>query len=89
MACHCGCASLVQYKFYAPFIENYLNYYEHCPSSDLFFTIVAEKNGYTYARTKNEYFNNMEPIPDYKSIKYSKNSLEMIEDTYNWLSKAI
>lgn len=89
LACHCGCASLVQYKFFAPFIDNYLEYYQHCPSSDLFYTIIANKNGYTYTRTKNMYFNNMKAIQNCTDTKYSKNSKEIIESTYEWLSKNI
>lgn len=89
--CHCGCASLVQYKFYNIYIENYLKYYQHCPSSDIFFTITAYKNGYTYARTSNIYFNNMESIPNTNgySKQCKRRSIDMINDTYKWLEKNI
>lgn len=84
--CHCGCASLVQYKFYNIYIEDYLKYYEHCPSSDIFFTITAFKNGYKYVRTKDLYFKNLKTIPS--SYGYSKGgSINMINITYDWLKK--
>lgn len=88
MACHCGCASLVQYKFYNIYIEDYMKYYEHCPSSDLFFTMAASRNGYAYARTKDTYFTNMKAIKT--GYNYSKgNSINIINSTYDWLSKNI
>ena len=53
LKCHCGCASLVQYKFYNVYIEGYKQYYMDCPSSDIFYTVAAYKNGYEYVRTSN------------------------------------
>jgi len=88
MDCHCGCASLVQYKFFGIYIEDYLKYYSHCPSSDIFFTMTALKNGYKYVRTKNLYFKNLKTIPS--NYGYSKGgSINMINVTYNWLKKNI
>lgn len=53
---HCGCASLVQAKHF----EGWQKYYKHsfrisCPSSDLFYTYLAAKNGYFYAETEVDY----------------------------------
>lgn len=74
MDCHCGCASLIQYKFYNVFLENYLTYYENCSSSDIIYTYIANFNGYRYQRTTDEYFNNMQSIPNTQQVAYSKNN---------------
>lgn len=84
MQCHCGCASLVQYKFFGGFLDNYKKYSLNCPSSDIFFTMVAHANGYDYACTKNVYFNNMTQIKSEHS--YSKNlGNHLIDYTYKYL----
>ena len=89
--CHCGCASLVQYKFYNIFLHNYLEYYENCKSSDIVFTYIANINGYKYIRTNDIYFNNMEKIPEDSNVGYSrsssKNSINIIDETYYWMKK--
>lgn len=64
--CHCGCASLVQAKHF----EGWQKYYKHsfrisCPSSDLFYTYLAAKNGYFYAETEVDY---MRTIVSYNEV---------------------
>lgn len=71
--CHCGCASMVQYKFYEGYIEEGIKEIsKKCNSSDLFYTYVAKLNGYDYVSTKGKYFTNMKTINPVYS--YSKNS---------------
>lgn len=54
---HCGCASLVQAKFFEGW-EQYVTpeFRTACPSSDLFYTYLASKNGYFYAESSCDYF---------------------------------
>ena len=91
MDCHCGCSSLVQYKFYNIFIEDYTRYYENCKSSDIVYTYIANVNGYSYIRTDGIYFNNMENIPSQTaySLNNGKYSNQIVEDAYEWMKKNI
>ena len=81
--CHCGCASMVQYKHFQGYIENLDDrVLKDVSSSDLFYTYVANKNGYKYIQTKETYFTNMKswnPINPYSS--HGKNKL-----TDSWLA---
>lgn len=54
---HCGCASLVQAKFYEGW-EQYVNstFIELCKSSDSFYTQLAALNGYFYKPTDANYY---------------------------------
>lgn len=92
LGCHCGCASMVQYKFYNVYIENYMDFYENCPSSDIFFTFIANLNGYKYVRTKNKFFLNMQMLK--KDIGYSvslnkKSNTDIISITYKYLKNKL
>ena len=77
---HCGCASLVQAKFFEGW-EQYVTraFREECPSSDLFYTYLAAKNGYFYAETEDDYSIVSTPFNevDGYSISFPKNRLRV------------
>ena len=77
---HCGCASLVQAKFFAGW-EQYVTpaFRNACPSSDLFYTYLAAKNGYFYAETETDYMKSAITYNEFSgySASFSKGRLRM------------
>lgn len=90
---HCGCASMVQYKFYNVFLEKFETYIENCYSDDMLLTMIANENGYRYIQTSETFFNNMHSIPNSQQFAYSLNnakfSNDIVQKTYCWLKKHI
>lgn len=63
MNCHCGCASLTEARFFGQYlykIDDEL--IRNCPSDDIVYTFLVNRNGYSYARTDEMYFENMQSI---------------------------
>lgn len=87
---HCGSSSLVKYEFFKGYIENVSDeLIENCPASDIFYTYVANLNGYKYNRTKNMYFLNLKQIRDDKGyseenelMKKRKSIIDFLHRTY-------
>ena len=77
---HCGCASLVQAKFFAGW-EQYVTpaFRAACPSSDLFYTYLAALNGYFYAESSTDYGDKQYTYneTDGYSVSFPKNRLRV------------
>lgn len=87
MQCHCGCASLSKFEYFGEYLDIIDDdLMKNCPSDDLVYTYMANKNGHPYLRTKNEYFENMESYNSHQS--YSDNSdYTPINQTYDFLTE--
>ncbi len=60
IACHCGCASLTQRKFFGKYLDMIdEDIIRNCPSDDIVYTFFTRINGYTYIHTDSLFFDNM------------------------------
>ena len=86
LQCHCGCASLMKASFLGDFLDKIDDeVMSNCPSDDIVYTYFANKAGYPYVRTTDEYFMNM--IPYNSEESYSGSSVDGggIEKSFQYL----
>lgn len=82
--CHCGCASLTKFEYFGKYIDNIdRDVVNNCASDDLVYTYFINKNGRHYISTKNEYYENMEPINPNEPYSNPNNDTNYI--TWNYL----
>lgn len=83
--CHCGSASLVQYKHFQGYIENIpQEILDTVASQDLFYTYIASRNNYTYVQTQQQFFTNLQ---QYNSVEPFKKEFDCTtEESWNRLT---
>lgn len=75
--CHCGCASLIVPKAFEGWCE-YVKQWRELPSSDMFYTMLAAKNGYRYTQSPTNWYKASTPIKTGEA--YSQPG--MVKETY-------
>lgn len=85
MKCHCGCSSMVKYKHFGDYMLHVPEDVMLSGSSDIFYTYIANINGYSYLKTDQEYFNNMKTFNPV--FGYSADRRGLVNKTYDLLKK--
>lgn len=84
LKCHCGCASLTKSEFFGPTLDLLDDdLFLHCPSDDLAYTFMVNRNGHEYICTEGLYFENMQPIAD--NFGYSAGSRDIRFGSWDYL----
>ena len=85
MQCHCGCASLVKKEYFGEYLDLFdEDVFANCKSDDIFYTYCVTKSGHPYVRTKELYYENMQPYN--VGVSYSENNPTGIENTLSYLN---
>lgn len=85
--CHCGCASLV---FPAAFKgwRNYEKYFDTWESDDMFYTMLAAKNGYTYVAAHNDWETELQalnPVNPYSTHGMVQRTYVEVAKAFKWI----
>lgn len=84
--CHCGCASLVMYKWFKPILR-YIDddVMANCKSSDYTYTYLLASIGIKYVHTGSLYFKNMQAIESKGAWTSNAGRLTNVPDTHKYL----
>lgn len=86
LQCHCGCASLMKYRYIGAYIDSIDEaVIKHCLSDDLVYTYFSNRNGHPYIRTQEMYFLNMQAYNEGDGYTEATNGGQGIYDTYTYL----
>ena len=86
--CHCGCASLVKREFFGDYFDLIDDeVIKNCPSDDIVYTYFTNKAGFSYIRTKDEYFKNMKSYNEGKGYTESEDGFEGVAKSYRYLTE--
>ena len=84
--CHCGCASLVKREYFGEGLDLIDDeVFRNCPSDDIVYTYFANKAGFSYIRTAEVYYKNMEPYNEGESYTVSEDGFDGIAKSYCYL----
>lgn len=83
---HCGCASLTKKDYFGSYFDVIdSDLIHHCPCDDIVYTFFANKAGYPYILTSNQYYTN---LPEYNpSQGFSDNNKTANKATISYLEE--
>lgn len=82
LKCHCGACSLIRPRYYAGW-ENYYELWRSVQSSDIFYTMLAANNHFTYSQTQTDWTKAGTPFNE--CVSYSRKG--MVQASYEQLAR--